>query len=84
LKTQLGLLAILAEENTGKQVKEALVIFDKTERIEMPFNITEKIKQDALKVLQKTSNIVITGDMPYSKHDGRCVNCCYRKICPTI
>jgi len=83
LKTQLGLLAILAEENTGKQVKKAIVIFDKTERTEIPINITEKIKQNALKILQKTNNIITTGNMPYSKHDDRCINCCYRKICPT-
>jgi len=82
LKTQLGLLAILAEENTGKQVKKALVVFDKTERTEMLVNITEKIKQNALKILQKINNTINTGKMPYSKHDGRCLNCCYRKICP--
>jgi CRISPR-associated exonuclease Cas4 len=83
LKTQLGLLAILAEENTGKPVKKALVIFDKTKRIEILVNITDKIKQNALKTLQKTNNTISTGKIPYSKHDGRCINCCYRKICPT-
>ena len=83
LKTQLGLLAILAEENTGKQVKKALVVFDKTERIEIFINITEKVKQNAMKMLKKTNNTITTGKIPYSRHDGRCVNCCYRKICPT-
>jgi CRISPR-associated exonuclease Cas4 len=82
LKTQLGLLAILAEENTGKKVNKAIVVFDKTERVEIPINITEKIKQDAILMLQKANNTITTGNMPYSKHDGRCLNCCYRKICP--
>jgi len=83
LKTQLGLLSILAEENIGKPVKKALVVFDKTERIEILVNITEKLKQNALNMLQRTSSTITTGNMPYSRHDGRCTNCCYRKICPT-
>lgn len=82
VKTQLGLLAILAEENTGKKVKKALVVFNKKERVEVPVSITEKIKQDALLILQKTNHTITSGDMPYSKHDNRCLNCCYRKICP--
>jgi len=82
VKTQLGLLAILAEENTGKQVKKAIIVFNKKERVEVPVNITEKIKHDALIMLQKTSDTITSGDMPYSKHDNRCLNCCYRKICP--
>lgn len=82
VKTQLGLLSILAEENIGKKVKKAIVVFNKKERIEVPINITEKIKHDALLMLQKTKHTIISGDMPYSKHDNRCLNCCYRKICP--
>ncbi|MCW4009947.1 MAG: CRISPR-associated protein Cas4 [Candidatus Bathyarchaeota archaeon] len=82
LKTQLGLLAILAEENIGKKVNQAIVVFDKKGRVEVQVNITEKIKQNALLMLQKTSHIIETGRMPYSKHDNRCLNCCYRKICP--
>jgi len=82
LKTQLGLLAILAEENTGKKVKQAIIVFDKKERIEVQVNITEKTKQNALLMLKKTSHTIETGNMPYSKHDNRCLNCCYRKICP--
>jgi CRISPR-associated exonuclease Cas4 len=82
MKTQLGLLAILAEENIGKKVKKAIVVFNKKERVEIPVNITEKLKQDALLMLQKTNHTITSGDIPYSKHDSRCLNCCYRKICP--
>jgi CRISPR-associated exonuclease Cas4 len=82
IKTQLGLLAILAEENTGKEVHRAIVIFDKKKRVEMPVNITEKIKQKALLMLQKTAHTINSNNIPYSKHDNRCLNCCYRKICP--
>ncbi len=82
LKTQLGLLAILAEENTGKKANQAIVVFDKKERLEVPVKITEKIKRTALDVLQKTRYTINSGDMPFSNHDNRCLNCCYRKICP--
>jgi len=82
LKTQLGLLSILAEENTGKKVTQAVVIFDKKKRVEVPVKITKKLKQTALLTLQKTRDTINSCDMPYSKHDNRCLNCCYRKICP--
>ncbi|MCW3996318.1 MAG: CRISPR-associated protein Cas4 [Candidatus Bathyarchaeota archaeon] len=82
IKTQLGLLAILLEENTGKKVNQAVVVFDKKERVEVPVKITEKMKQKALLLLQQTSRVIETNRMPYSKHDNRCTNCCYRKICP--
>jgi len=82
LKTQLGLLAILAEENTGKKVNQAIVVFDKTERVEVIVNVTKEIKQKALLMLKKTNHTISTGSMPHSSHDNRCLNCCYRKICP--
>jgi CRISPR-associated exonuclease Cas4 len=82
MKTQLGLLAILAEENTGKKVNHAIVVFNKTTRIEVPVRITEKIKQDALQMLKKTNHTITSSNIPHSKHDNRCLNCCYRKICP--
>jgi CRISPR-associated exonuclease Cas4 len=82
IKTQLGLLAILAEENFGKKVKRAIIVFDKTKRIEIQVKITNNIKQLALSTLQKTRDILSSGIIPLSRHDNRCLNCCYRKICP--
>ena len=82
IKTQLGLLAILAEEHFGKKVKRAIVVFDKTTRIERQVKITNNIKQLALSTLQKTRAVLSSGLIPPSKHDNRCLNCCYRKICP--
>ncbi len=82
LKAQLGLLAVLAEENMRKKASQAIVVFDKKERVEVPVKITEKIKQAALELLQKTRYTVSSGEMPFSKHDNKCLNCCYRKICP--
>jgi CRISPR-associated exonuclease Cas4 len=82
LKTQLGLLAILAEENFGKKVKRAIIVFSKTNRVERQIKITNGIKQFALAVLQKTRDTLSSGVIPPSKHDNRCLNCCYRKMCP--
>lgn len=82
MKTQLGLLAILAEENFGKKVKRAIIVFDKTKRVEIPVKITKNIKQLALSVLQKTRAVLSSGLIPLSTFDNRCLNCCYRKICP--
>jgi len=82
IKTQLGLLAILAEENFGKKVKRAIIVFDKTKRIIIQVKITKNIKQLALSTLQKTRDVLSSGIIPPSRHDNRCLNCCYRKICP--
>jgi CRISPR-associated exonuclease Cas4 len=82
MKTQLGLLAILAEENFGKKAKRAIIVFDKTKRIEIQVKITKNIKQLALSTLQKTRDVLSSGIIPPSRHDNRCLNCCYRKICP--
>jgi CRISPR-associated exonuclease Cas4 len=82
LKTQLGLLALLAEENFNKRVKRAIVIFQKKHRVKIRVNITEKTKSFALKVFQNTRSVIQTGIMPRSKQDNRCINCCYRKLCP--
>lgn len=82
MRTQLGLLAILAEENFGKKVKRAIIVFDKTKRIEIQVKITENIKKLALSTLHKTRAVLSSGIIPPSRHDNRCLNCCYRKICP--
>ncbi len=82
IKTQVGLLAILAERNFKKKVKRAIIVFDKTKRVEIQIKITEKIKQQALTELQKTNAVLSSGVIPSSIHDNRCLNCCYRKICP--
>lgn len=82
LKTQLGLLALLAEEKFAKKVKRAIVIFQKKRRVKVLVKITEKTKRFALKMFQQTRSVIETGIMPSSRRDNRCINCCYRKLCP--
>ena len=82
IKVQLGLLAILVEENIKKSVKEAHVVFHKDKRDEIIFLIDESIKEYAIKMLHRTKRIINSGVMPESHFDNRCLDCCYRKVCP--
>lgn len=83
LKVQLGLLSLLVEENTGKQVRQAQVIFSKQNRVVKNYQIDESMKQYACDMLTETKKIISDGIMPFSEFDNRCLNCCFRKICPT-
>jgi len=82
LKTQLGLMAILIEENLNKKVNKAIIVFDRAKRLEVTFEITSDVRQFALSVLEATREVITTGVAPPSFFDRRCVNCCYRKVCP--
>ncbi len=82
LKVQLGLLALLVEENTGKPVKRSLVIFSKKHRIVKEFLINKDIREFAMTSLSEVKKTIIDGVLPSSKFDNRCLNCCFRKICP--
>jgi CRISPR/Cas system-associated exonuclease Cas4 (RecB family) len=64
-------------------VNRAIIVFDKTKRIEIQVKITENIKKLALSTLHKTRAVLGSGIIPPSRHDNRCLNCCYRKICPS-
>lgn len=81
IRVQLGLLAILIEENLRKPVKEAYVVFHKNKRDEIIVSIDEKVKKFAIKMLNQTKQIINSGIIPRSQFDNRCLNCCYRKIC---
>jgi len=83
IRTQMGLLAILVEENMEKKVNQGIVVFEKSKRVEIPFRITSKIKQYALFELEKTRQVIESGVIPRALSDNRCLNCCYRRICPS-
>ncbi len=82
LKVQLGLLAILLEENLSKPVKTGIVVFTKKRREAVPVIIDDSIRKKALSMLDEVKEIIKTGKSPKSNFDGRCLNCCYRKVCP--
>jgi len=81
IKVQIGLLSILLEENMKKPVKTAILIFNKSQRTEIELDVSTELKNMGLEELEKTRKIIKEGIEPTSKYDGRCVNCCYRKIC---
>jgi CRISPR-associated exonuclease Cas4 len=82
LKAQLGLLAILLEENLNKPVNTGIVIFTKENRKEIVVPIDESIRKNALDTLENVKNVIRTGKSPNSIFDGRCLDCCYRRVCP--
>ena len=82
LLVQLGLLSILIEENLGKPVKKAVVIFNKTKRKQISVVIDDAVKNHSLEILEKTKKVIQMGIMPDADFDNRCLNCCFRKICP--
>ncbi|MDH5462738.1 MAG: CRISPR-associated protein Cas4 [Nitrosopumilus sp.] len=82
LLVQLGLLSILIEENLGKPVRNAIVIFSKTTRKQITAVIDDAVKNQSLEILEKTRKVIQMGIMPDADFDNRCLNCCFRKICP--
>lgn len=82
MKVQLGLLAILLEENFQKGVNKAIIIFSKTNTIKKIILIDEKIRKIALDKLKYTKEIALMEKWAQQKFSNKCVNCCYRKICP--
>jgi CRISPR-associated exonuclease Cas4 len=82
LKVQLGLLAILVEENMRKKVKKAMVIYSKKTRTEVQVDITDDVRNLALVMLERTKKILASGVSPLADYSRRCLACCYRNICP--
>lgn len=82
LKVQLGLLAMLLEENLAKPVKIGIIVFTKERREAVTVIIDNSIREKALSMLDGVKEIIKTGKSPKSNFDGRCLNCCYRKVCP--
>ncbi len=83
LRIQLGLLSVLIEENMCKPVRKAIVIFNKTQRKVIHVIIDDSIRDESLAMLNDVKKIIKSEIMPESEFDNRCLNCCFRRICPT-
>lgn len=82
LKVQLGLLAILLEENVGKPVNRAQVIFSGPDnREDVMIGITDDVRNFALLMLNRAKDVIHDGTIPDTMYGNKCVDCCYRKIC---
>lgn len=82
IKVQLGLLSILINENLKKPVNTAIVIFSKKHTIKKIVPIDQEILNFALNRLEYTKNIFLSCLNPTQQYSNKCINCCYRKICP--
>ena len=82
IKVQLGLLSLLIYENLNKPVNTAIVIFSKKYTIKKIIQIDQEILNYALNRLEYTKNIILNGKSPVQRYSNKCINCCYRKICP--
>lgn len=81
LKTQIGLLALLLEENLGKPVRRARVIFAKEDWKMSEVLLDESIRNFALRMLQEVKEVIKSGTDPPESPDRRCHDCCFRKVC---
>jgi CRISPR-associated exonuclease Cas4 len=83
LKTQIGLLSILLEENRNKPVTRAFVILQKSKRVVKEIRLTSELKNFALQKLESVKQIITSGISPSAQYDNKCLDCTYRKVCPT-
>lgn len=83
LQTQVGLLAILLEENLGKPVSRAIVVFQKSKRIVKEIEVTAELKGFALSGLESVKQIIKSGISPDAEYGNKCSDCCFRRVCPT-
>jgi hypothetical protein len=67
LKVQLGLLSLLLEENFGKPVLSARVIFSKNSWIESEVAIDSSIRSFALDMLKETRETIVSGREPQER-----------------
>lgn len=79
---QAGLLAMLLEDGLGVQVNLARFIFTKTRRVTVELAVDDGVRRAAINALERAKRTIRTGLMPDSRHDARCDNCCYRRVCP--
>lgn len=83
LRTQIGLLSILLEENRNKPVTRAFVIFQKSKRVVKGIRLTSELKNFALQKLESVKQIITSGISPDAQYGSKCLDCTYRKVCPT-
>jgi CRISPR-associated exonuclease Cas4 len=83
LKTQLGLLSLLLEENRHKPVTSALVVFQKSGRVVKEIKVTDELKEFALEKLGSAKRILSSGIGPDVDFSRKCLDCTFKKVCPT-
>jgi len=81
-KTQAVIYATLIEEVFGATVERAFLVFTRSENklVEIPITQADR---DRLNKLFKVLSAVVAGTFPpATRSKKRCIDCCYRNICP--
>jgi len=80
-KYQLTIQAILIQENYNTQVNQGYICYTRSNNLIKEIKITQKNKENAIKIINEILEIVQTGHYPHTKHTTKCTDCCYRNIC---
>lgn len=81
LRTQVGLLSILLEENYGIPVNECFFVFSKTKRVVKRMEINDAVRTEVLDMLRTTREMINTGIVPDAEPSAKCNHCCYKNVC---
>jgi len=82
-KNQLVLQALMIRENYNIDVKKGFLCFTRSNNRIEQVDFTEKDFQRSIETVQKILDIIEKGYFPEkSKYKNKCIDCCYRMMCP--
>lgn len=82
-KNQLVLQALMIQENYNIDVKKGFLCFTRSNNRIEQVDLTEKDFQRSIETVQKILDIIEKGYFPEkSKYKNKCIDCCYRMMCP--
>lgn len=82
-KNQLVLQALMIRENYNIDVKKGFLCFTRSNNRIEQVDLTEKDFQRSIETVQKILDIIEKGYFPEkSKYKNKCIDCCYRMMCP--
>lgn len=82
-KNQLVLQALMIRENYNINVKKGFLCFTRSNNRIEQVDFTEKDFQRSIETVQKILDIIEKGYFPEkSKYKNKCIDCCYRMMCP--
>jgi len=82
-KIQSVLYGMLIEENYNLVVKKGFIYYARGMAKIKEIYYTNEDKTEACKIIDEIFNIIEKGFFPRkTKYDIRCIDCCYRNICP--
>ena len=82
LKMQQTLYALLIEENFGKKVEKAFLIYVRSKNHLEEIKITKSMKSEALDIVNEILDILSINYFPKkAKNKNKCLDCTYRNLC---